>query len=688
MSSISSKFSSQPTTPSTPEPVPEASPKQPPSPGSRAETDEHPYIPQKPKESGASFFSSISRRLSSNSPSTPGTKTSPGGTVCARMVLNVDHNRQRCLLPDFKAKTLRKVAFSVDVEIAAQPRYKVDPPTISPTDPAVTANSDIIKKAEAAEGAALKQPNTAVEDPTIITDKDPLQQSLGPTSEAPQLEAPQLEAPQPEAPQMSHKKEKKKKAEDERRERKEMKRQKAEDSGSVPVEFTQETDAPGPARARASSNVNKIRPTIDPVRIYRRCCQLRESPILKRITEQLMSPTCVVAGSQGTVALLDLTGSRMQPADVVTLADWLAVVPVKRLVIDDSDLDDEGLRVVLAGLLAAQTPQHSKCLQTITSGEPRAQLGIVEKLSLKNNPRITAVGWHHISLFLYMCRSIKAIDMSMVPFPKSNASETSTPDDTAKATVEVLCKAVSERLAGPVLEEIILSECGLDAHSVQRLTDAMTACGISRLGLAGVELNDQAFESVLAYIRSDVCNALDLGSNDLNGKVQRLSEALGHSSTSKLWGLSLASCNLDPNGLDMLLSSIEKLENFKFIDLSHNTGLCQVEVPRDGIHVLRDYIPRLRQLKRLHLLDVGMDIQQAIALAEVSALEYDTTLTDRYRYCRRVHRLRMSASSRMKRSRRLLLRPIKPASKKLALFLPVSWPLLRCRRPLCVLTLM
>lgn len=685
MSSISSKFSSQPNTPSTPEPVPEASPKhpKPPSPGSRADADEHPYVPQKPKESGASFFSSISRRLSSNSPSTPGTKTSPGGTVCARMVLNVDHNRQRCLLPDFKAKTLRKVAFSVDVEIAAQPRYKVDAPTISTTDPAATSNSDIIEKAEAAEGAALKQPNTALEDPTIITDKDPLQQSLGPTSEAPQLEA-----PQPEAPQTSHKKEKKKKAEDERRERKEMKRQKAEDSGSVPVEFTQETDAPGPARARASSNVNKIRPTTDPVRIYRRCCQLRESPILKRITEQLMSPTCVVAGSQGTVALLDLTGSRMQPADVVTLADWLAVVPVKRLVIDDSDLDDESLRVVLAGLLAAQTPQHSKCLQTKTSGEPRAQLGIVEKLSLKNNPRITAVGWHHVSLFLYMCRSIKAIDMSMVPFPKSNASEISTPDDTAKATVEVLCKAVSERLAGPVLEEIILSECGLDAHSVQRLTDAMITCGISRLGLAGVELNDQAFECVLTYIRSDVCNALDLGSNDLTGKVQRLSEALGHSSRSKLWGLSLASCNLDPHGLDMLLSSIEKLENFKFIDLSHNTGLCQVEIPRDGIQVLRDYIPRLRQLKRLHLLDVGMDVQQAIALAEVSALEHDTTLTDPYRSCRKAHRLRMLAFSKMKRSRRLLPRPIKPASKNHALFLPVSWPLSRCRRPLCVLILM
>ncbi|KAI7601282.1 hypothetical protein KC319_g22503 [Hortaea werneckii] len=184
---------------------------------------------------------------------------------------------------------------------------------------------------------------------------------------------------------MTRKKEKKKKSEEERKDRKEKRRRKAEESGTIPVELqlgdddvqasagssdslpvpngneqenagldcqpplgsSFQSSAHVPANTSAPQQTNKPpvrqdRPTTDPVRIYRRCCQLRETPILKRITEQLTSPSVCAPGQPGVVASLDLTGSRLQLADVVTLGDWLAVVPVKNLRCEDADLNDEG----------------------------------------------------------------------------------------------------------------------------------------------------------------------------------------------------------------------------------------------------------------------------------------------------------------------------------------------------------
>ena len=75
-----------------------------------------------------------------------------------------------------------------------------------------------------------------------------------------------------------------------------------------------------------------------------------------------MSPTCTLPQEPGVVSCLDLTGSRLQLADVVSLGDWLAVVPVKHLRCEDADLNDEGVRCILAGLLAAKNYAISRAL--------------------------------------------------------------------------------------------------------------------------------------------------------------------------------------------------------------------------------------------------------------------------------------------------------------------------------------
>ncbi|KAK5013186.1 Microtubules assembly and stabilization protein, partial [Cryomyces antarcticus] len=317
----------------------------------------------------------------------------------------------------------------------------------------------------------------------------------------------------------------------------------------------------------------------------------------------------------------------LQQADFVTLSDWLAIVPVKKLLLEDADLTDECLRVVLAGLLAAKAPERSKRPGRSVNGTvPKAseRSGVVEKVTLKNNPKVTRDGWKHISLFLYMCRSLKAMDVSMIPFPQtlppSGASTTSaTPTRTADSkanpldAAEIFFKALSERLGGSHLEELMMAECGLSAQQVRKVVDGAIICGITRLGLAGNHLDDEGLQHVVHYIQSGVCHGLDLGGNDLRGKLGMLADALHEKSP--FWAVSLASCNLDAASLKPLLPALTLLENFRFIDLSHNRDLFS-ETP-SALALLRSYIPQLKALRRLHLKDVAMSPKQAIALAEV-----------------------------------------------------------------------
>lgn len=613
-----------------------------------------PYVPSKPKE--GSFFSSLTRRLSSGASQANVPRVQGHGVVCPRKVLNVDPNRERCLVPELDQNKLRRVSFCVDVEIAGGPRYRDE--VEDETDKKKKTKDRKLK--ERAEGEALKNPETITEEKDkegevkIETQGEPipvpgkeedekdadLDDDLGATPPVGSLE---------EGPHgMTRKKEKKKRSEAERKERKEKKLRRAQESGAIPVEMTldefDETSVNAslastppngtPVTQPAPSPAKQDRPTTDPVRIYRRCCQLRETPILKRITEQLMSPTCTSMTEPGVVRCLDLTGSRLQLADVVTLGDWLAVVPVKRLILEDADLNDEGVRVILAGLLAAKrpeptrrknnSPKHRSGLAPSASHQERS--GVIEKITFKNNPRITRTGWKHLNLFVYMCRSVKAIDLSMNQFPETLPPSAQTtpvkaPEKTAAGkgkdtdTAETIYKCLSERLGGSRLEELSLSECGLSSQQVRKVVDGAIMCGVSRLGLAGNNLSDDALEHVLHYLRSGVCHGLDLGGNDLRGKLEPFAQAFVNKPELPIWGLSLAGCNLDTASVRSLFPALTKLSNFRFVDLSHNRDLCGED--NGTISLLRRYIGQMQDLKRIHLSDVGMSAKQAIALAEV-----------------------------------------------------------------------
>lgn len=580
-----------------------------------------PYIPQQPK---SSFVGNVLRRLSSGTQVGTAGKVYPNGGMCPRKVMNVDPNRERCLVPELDQNKLRKVAFCVDVEIAGGPKYKDD---VETDDKKVKRKDKKLK--ERGEGEALRNPDAVAEE----KDKDGVvaiaQEVVGNDSE-PNPEGTVLDEDKQEP---SRKKEKKKRSEAERKERKEKKRKKAEENGTIPMELTRDDDSASaegiPAASGAPTPRAQDRPTIDPLRIYRRCCQLRESPILKRISDQLAAPRACSVVQPGVVTCLDLTGSRLQLADVLTLSDWLAIVPVKKLFLEDADLNDEKIRVILAGLLAAKVPEPPKRRDPSNDDtqDGLCQQGscAVKKLVLKNNPKITAEGWKHIALFLYMCKSIMAIDVSMIPFPRSRPQVASPPTNSTQApsptkdsrsgdVAEIFSKAISERLGGSELQELAMAECNLTSSSIRKIIDGCVISGIQRLSLATNDIDAEGLEHVLHYLRSGVCQGIDLGGNDLRSLMDKICDSIKHCQNSPLWALCLQDTGLTPEALKTLIPTLISLPSFRFLDLSHNRGLF---LGQTSLCLLRKYMPQFKELKRIHLVNVDMKPEDAIAIAEI-----------------------------------------------------------------------
>lgn len=212
------------------------------------------------------------------------------------------------------------------------------------------------------------------------------------------------------------------------------------------------------------------------------------------------------------------------------------------------------------------------------SGELVQQGGVVEKLVLKSN-KFGAEGWRHICLFIHMCRSLKHLDLSLVPFPSMSES-VKTPYSRRGSTTQLdlavlLSNAIGERLAGPELELLNLGGTGLKTDQLGIVVDGIIKSGLTRFGLASLGLDSRALQHVARYMREGKCHGLDLGDNDLREQLEVIAGAV--SEDNGLWALSLANCKLKPSSLCKLFPELVKLKEFKFLDLSHNQDLFNSE---------------------------------------------------------------------------------------------------------------
>ncbi|KKZ66793.1 hypothetical protein EMCG_07531 [[Emmonsia] crescens] len=603
-----------------------------------------PFDSRSPK-SHPSFFHNALRKLSSSSSSSAGGglgKMATQGVISERRVMNVDQHRDRCKVAELNQAKLRRVAFCVDVEIAGTSRRSEPEEEASqqqPLQPPQPASQQAPQQAPAKKKSTMvdqirvfkRQDSKAVEKADDATPKpSPAGANEGPTEAASSADAgetkpldPAKENEKPAgAKDQTRKQEKKKRSEGERKERKEKKRRQAEANGTIPLQFT---------RDKGSSSLRPTRgqdqPTTDPVRIYRRCCQLRETGVLKKLVEQISSPSSGLAESPGTVAVLDLSGVCMTLPDIVTFGDWLAIVPVRKLILQNCGLTDEAVRVILSGLLSTRTIEESRLRRKHSkkhsddASHKEEKMGVIEKLSLKDNPKIGHDGWRHIALFIHMSRSLIGIDLSGIPFPQAPVptnSPTSPLSKPSKPTMEistVFAKALAQRLAGNHLEELVISECYPSTEDLSKICDAAKAVELRRLGVANNNLTAEGLGHVIRYLQAGHCEGLDLGGNDLADHLGLLSSAIQKGKDHPLSALSLADCSLTPKPLCSLLQALTVLPNFRFIDLSHNPGLFANQP--DSLAMLRRYLPQMAELKRIHLVDVSLSSEHAIALAEI-----------------------------------------------------------------------
>jgi hypothetical protein len=514
--------------------------------------------------------------------------------LCERKVLNVDRNRERCPISELDQSKLRRVAFCVDVEIASGPRYTDEAAEDKEKEKKREKKKKMVEKGE---GEALKHPqevkNEKEEDGVIKATgeelpKEPEKEALEATTEV--KDDPAV------AEKDSKKKEKKKRSEEERKARKEKKRKLAEANGTVPVELIMNASNSSLDSALTGTGTPKTQasPTTDPVRIYRRCCQLRETPILKKITEQLAASP--VIATPGVVSKLDLTGYWLQLPDLITLGDYLAVVPVKEVIMENCGLTDEGVRVILAGLLAAKCPDYGRRrVKTLKDGEV-PQGGFVERVVFKNNHKIGRDGWRYICLFINMCRSLKSLDLSKIPFPQPPPVATpiggvhhlhrTTSMNTIPDVSCLLAKALGERLASRDLELLNLAETGMTTEQLGGLIDGAIKSGLRRLGIAGNSITPEGMQHVARFLRDGSCEGLDLGGNDLKDQLGVIADALDDKND--LYALSLANCSLTPDSLWSLFPALVKLKNFRFIDLSQNHALFDTQP--SALSLLRRYV--------------------------------------------------------------------------------------------------
>lgn len=580
--------------------------------------------PPSPKASNPSFLSSAFRRLSTNTVPQAQAGALADAPQCRRQILNVDEGRPRCSVKGLNQANLRRVSFSVDVEVAGSSRYIPEDNEDVPEVADKKSKKKDKKLKERGEGEALKHPDAVTreeeQDGVVRTsgEKAPEKQDSPDSSEAVHSQLWGILTSPPLSPRPNERRS--------QENHQAIDRTSNRDSQPPPSRPNASADPESQSQTSVDPLVHQPRhhdkPTTDPLRVYRRCCQLREAPVLKRISEQLGNPNNVGVEAPGVVTCLNLNRSRLQLQDVICLGDWLAVVPVKKLLFDEANLRDEGVRVVLAGLLAAKPPELNKRKRGRSSptrlrdSSIYRSPGIIEKLTLKGNNKLTAESWRHICLFLNLCKSIKAVDLSMIPFPKNSTrlsmegeAASKQPQDIA----ELLGESLSCRQGGDNLLELTFGECDVDDYHVSKICAAASTMRLARLGLAGNNLTVEGLRHVASYLRANVCKGLDLGGIDLHGKLPIIVEALESDTT--LQALSLSHSNLEPGELTPLFQKFVAMSDFRFLDLSHNHKLFS-QSP-SALAVIRQYLPKLHLLKRLHLVDVSMSPADAIGIAEV-----------------------------------------------------------------------
>ncbi|CCK71642.1 Mhp1p KNAG_0H02280 [Huiozyma naganishii CBS 8797] len=339
--------------------------------------------------------------------------------------------------------------------------------------------------------------------------------------------------------------------------------------------------------------------------VYTRCCHLREILPIPAILKQLKP------GSTDPIPLLQLRNPRPSMVEILSFSDFISIAPISCISLDGVHLTAEMFQIILSSLMFKPT---------------------FEKLSLRNTP-LDSEGWKILSYFISKCKSLLALDLTMVPHIKTNVQKPSKSslknklprmechmEDRSDMNWHLIAGAIAFREG---LEEIIVS--GAKMTFAQLKTFIEVACGsTTRLGLAYNDLSAKQCEILANWIVYSRVTGLDIGFNNLKGKLAPFSAAIwnkiyGNSESNEFKYLSLNGTQLEVNEHDTsenndflkLLSILCYSENLKFLDLSNNPLIFPACIP-----TLLNCLPIFVSLLRLHIDYENITTPALVTLAE------------------------------------------------------------------------
>ena len=343
--------------------------------------------------------------------------------------------------------------------------------------------------------------------------------------------------------------------------------------------------------------------------VYTRCCHLREILPIPATLKQL------TPGSTDPIPLLQLRNPRPSMVEVWSFSDFISIAPILCLSLDGVHLTVDMLRIILSSLSSKKN---------------------FEKLSLRNTP-LDDEGWKILCYFISHSESLVSIDLTMVSHIKVNVQKPS--KSSLKSTLHRMDYHKDSRaemnwnlLAGAIavkggLEELILSGAKMSLSQFKNFIE-VGAMKSSRLGLAYNELSMEQCQILAKWIVHSRVTGLDIGFNDLRGKLQPFSDAMfdkihamKHKNLVKF--ISLNNTNLqveegatsDTNEFLKLLSILCFSKSMKYLDLSNNPKIFPY-----CMHTLLDCLPSFVGLARLHLDFNGLTSTEIVTIAETLPL--------------------------------------------------------------------
>ncbi|CCD23886.1 Mhp1p NDAI_0C02260 [Naumovozyma dairenensis CBS 421] len=343
--------------------------------------------------------------------------------------------------------------------------------------------------------------------------------------------------------------------------------------------------------------------------VYTRCCHLREILPIPATLKQLKT------GSTDPIPLLQLRNPRPSMVEIWSFSDFLSIAPVLCLSLDGVSLTVQMLRIILSSLITKDN---------------------FEKLSLRNTP-LDDEGWKLLCYFISKSKSLISLDLTMVPHIKTNVQKPSKSslknnlsrmesnlENRTDRNWDLLTAAIAMKNG---LEEIVIAGAKIPLFQFTNFIDV--ACvKTQRLGLAYNDLSKEQCENLAKWIIHSKVTGLDIGFNDLRGKLSTFTDAVWDKIQNKRKANVLKYLSLNDTCLEVeegatsetndvlrLLSVLCYSENLKFLDLSNNPKCFP-----NCVDTLIKCLPVFVNLVRLHLDYNDLTSTTIVMLAEALPL--------------------------------------------------------------------